>query len=150
MSAERETLWTKVWRLARSAGVGAVATVTDLLVLAFLVEVCRLPPTVANVPALVAGAVVQFLGCRHLVFATTEGGASLRRQIVGFVLTEAGTLTLNGIAFHLMVTLTPVPYALARPLATFLIFVGFSYPMWTRVFGQSARKTTPVATATTR
>jgi len=128
-------------RLVASLGVGVVATGVDLLTLFILVEVAGLAPTVANVPALLAGAAVQFLGCRHLVFKARKG--SLARQLGGFVVTELGTLALNGIAFHLLVTLTPVPYALARPLGTFLVFVGFSYPLWTRVF-RSGREPDPV------
>lgn len=123
--------------MLESVGVGGVATAVDMLVLALLVEVAELPPAAANVPALVAGAVVQFLGCRHVVFRAATG--SLARQIVGFTLTEAATLALNGVAFHLLVTLTPVPYALARAAGTFVVFVGFSYPMWHVVFRPPAR-----------
>jgi len=122
----------RVIRFLRGAGVGIAATAADLMALAVLVELFTLAPTVANVPALLVGALVQFLGCRHLVF--DAAGGSLRRQAVGFALAEAGTLALNGLAFHLLVTLTPVPYALARPVGTFVVFVGFSYPVWHLVF----------------
>lgn len=146
MSAVRETWWARIWRMAQSAGVGIVATVTDLLVLAFLVELCRLSPVVANVPALVAGAVVQFLGCRHFVFRAQHG--SLRRQLFGFAIAEAGTLALNALVFHLLVTFTPVPYGAARALGTFLVFVGFSYPVWSKVFSNT--RTPADATAARR
>jgi putative flippase GtrA len=112
--------------------VGLVATVVDLAVLAALVEVFALSPQLANLPALAAGAVVQFIGCRHLVFAAAEG--DLRRQITGFAATELATLALNGLSFHLLVTFTPVPYPLARPVGTFLVFILFSFPMWRLVF----------------
>ena len=127
-----EPLPTRALRLARGAAVGVVATAADLLLLAVLVEVSGLSPLVANVPALLAGAAVQFLGCRHLVF--DAGSGSLGRQVVGFSLAEAGTLALNALAFHALVTLSPVPYAIARPLGTFLVFIGFSYPVWHLVF----------------
>jgi len=120
-------------RLGRSAIVGLAATFVDILVLAMLVELAGLPPTVANIPALLAGAVVQFLGLRHAVFRSS--GSALPRQLAGFLVAETGTLALNGIAFHLLMTFTPVPYALARPLGTFLVFLGFSYPVWHLVFG---------------
>ena len=126
-------------RLLRGAGVGLAATVTDLLALAILVELVGLPPTIANVPALLVGAAVQFLGCRHVVFRA--GGGSLRRQITGFVVAEAATLLMNALAFHLLVTLTPAPYALARPLGTFLVFAGFSYPVWHLVFSEKKPQT---------
>jgi putative flippase GtrA len=121
-----------VLRFLRGSAVGIVATLLDMGVLAILVEGLRLAPAQANVPALIAGAAVQFLGCRHLVFRACTG--SVPRQLVGFAATEAGTLALNGIVFHLLVSLTPVPYPLARMLGTFLVFVGFSYPLWGRVF----------------
>lgn len=128
----RLTLVQKVARFARSIGVGVVASVVDMLVLAVLVSGLHLPSQLANVPALVAGALVQFLGCRHVVFGAA--GGALRRQVAGFVATEAGTLALNGLAFHLLVTLTPIPYPIARLLGTFLVFTTFSLPLWTRVF----------------
>lgn len=121
-----------VLRFLRGSAVGIVATLLDMAVLAVLVEWVHLTPAQANIPALVAGAVVQFVGCRHLVFRATKG--SVPRQVLGFAATEAGTLTLNGILFHVLVSLTPVPYPLARMLGTFLVFIGFSYPLWGRVF----------------
>ncbi len=139
MEQPRETLLARLRRLLRGAGVGIAATAADLLVLALLVEGAGMPVTVANVPALLVGAAVQFVGCRHLVFQAS--GGALGRQIAGFALAEAGTLALNGLAFHLFVTLTPVPYALARPAGTFLVFVGFSYPVWHLVFRTGRRAT---------
>lgn len=118
-------------KLLGSAGVGVAATVVDLLVLMCLVELFDLAAVTANAPALAAGAVVQFVGCRR-VFDARKG--SLRRQLLGFGLTEAATLTLNFVAFHLLVTATAIPYVLARPLGTFLVFVAFSYPLWRVVF----------------
>ena len=129
----------RAYRFVRGAGVGLVATVVDLLALAILVELVGLAPTIANVPALLAGAAVQFLGCRHLVFRA--GAGSLRRQLGGFVFAEAATLLMNALAFHLLVTLTPVPYALARPIGTFLVFAGFSYPVWHLVFAERKPQT---------
>ena len=121
-------------RFARGAGVGVAATVADLFALALLVEVCALAPAIANVPALLVGAAVQFLGCRHVVF--DAGAGSLRRQLGGFAVAEAATLSMNALAFHLLITLSPISYALARPLGTFLVFAAFSYPVWHLVFAQ--------------
>jgi putative flippase GtrA len=49
-------------RLARSAGVGAVATVVDVFLLLCLVELGGVAPALANVPALLGGLAVQFVG----------------------------------------------------------------------------------------
>jgi putative flippase GtrA len=123
-------------RALRGIGVGAVASLVDLVVLVVCVEALEVAPTVANAPALLAGALVQFVGCRHLVFRAHDG--ALGRQIVAFAATEAATLALNAIAFHLLVTLTPIPYGAARLLGTFVVFAGFSFPIWHRVFRRRA------------
>jgi len=130
-------------RFGRGLLVGGVATATDMLALAVLVELAGLSPQAANAPALLAGAVVQFLGCRHLVFRAERG--SLLKQLGGFAATEAGTLALNALLFHALVTWTPVPYIAARAVGTFLVFIAFSYPMWRRVFRVAA--VVPVALA---
>jgi hypothetical protein len=67
-----------------------------------------------------------------VVFRAEQG--SVRKQLGGFALTEAGTLILNGLLFHLLVSLTPLPYPFARAVGTFLVFVGFSFPLWAKVF----------------
>ncbi len=128
----RPLIQARLLRLVRGLGVGAIASATDMATLTVLVELCGLRPTAANIPALLAGALVQFVGCRHLVFGAARG--SVRRQLGGFVATELGTLVLNGLVFYVLVTMTPVPWALARPLGTFLVYVAFSYPLWHRVF----------------
>lgn len=124
-------------RFARSLAVGGAATLFDWATLALLVEFGNWRETTANVPALVVGAAAQFFGCRHLVFAAARGG--LKRQLAGFAAVEAATLALNGLAFHLLVTLTAVPYWLARPAGTFVVFAAFSYPLWKLVFRGSLR-----------
>lgn len=120
-------------RVGRSVLVGGAATLIDLGVLALLVEVAHLPATMANVPALLVGALVQFLGCRYFVFEAQ--GADLRKQAGGFAAVEVATLALNGLVFHALVAGLHAPYVVARPLGTFLVFIAFSYPMWRLVFG---------------
>jgi putative flippase GtrA len=126
------SLLSRTLRFGRSVAVGGVATLADWLTLTGLVELGGVHETVANVPALMVGAAVQFIGCRNLVFQAARG--SMRRQLLGFSVVEAATLALNGISFHALVTLTPVPYWLARPLGTFAVFAFFSYPLWKWVF----------------
>jgi len=128
----------RMWRFAKSLLVGGVATLADFAALALLVEVAQVRETVANVPALCVGAVVQFIGCRHLVFQAARG--HLGRQLAGFALVELATLALNGAAFHALVTLAQAPYWLARPLGTFVVFAGFSYPLWKWVFRSSLKQ----------
>lgn len=130
------------WRFVKSLLAGAMATVIDLSTLALLVEAFHLRPTQANVPALLAGAIAQFVSSRGFVFEAREG--SLGAQLAGFTIVELGTLALNAITFHLAVTHTPVPYPIARALCQFAVYVGFSYPLWTRVFAAKPGSASPL------
>ena len=136
--AEPATWLGRMWRFAKSLLVGGVATLADFLALTILIELAQVRATVANVPAFLVGALVQFLGCRHLVFQAARG--HLGRQLAGFAIVEVATLALNGLAFHGLVTLAGLPYWLARPLGTFAVFVGFSYPLWKWVFKSSLKQ----------
>ena len=140
MSEAKSSAASRLRQWVRSLGVGGVATTVDLSVVLLLVEVMGMDPVYANVPALLGGAAVQFIGCRHLVFQATTG--PLRRQLVEFGVVELGTLALNGIGFHLLVTLTLIPYAIARVGVSFLVFNGFSHPLWTLVFRQARAQST--------
>ncbi len=113
-------------------GVGGLATIVDLVALTLLVEAIGLSADQANVPALLAGAAVQFVGCRHLVFRASDG--QLSRQLLGFAGVEIATLALNGLLFHALLVLTPLPYPVVRLVGTFLVYVSFSFPMWHMVF----------------
>ncbi len=129
----------RLWRFAKSLLVGGLATLADFAALTALIELAHVREIVANVPALAVGALVQFLGCRHLVFQAARG--HLGKQLLGFAVVELATLALNGVAFHLLVTVAEAPYWLARPLGTFGVFVGFSYPLWKWVFKSSLKQT---------
>lgn len=136
---EKESLLTRAWRFGRSLIVGAGATAADLTTLTILVEVFHLAPQTANVPSLLVGLTAQFIGARHWVFRAGEG--NLGRHLSFFLLAETGALILNAVLFWVAVTYTPIPFWAARPLGTFLVYVGFSYPAWKRIFRvESARE----------
>jgi putative flippase GtrA len=131
----------------RSALTGGAATVVDLLVIAVAVGLLHVAPAVANVPALLAGAVVQFFGNRHFAFRGGSGG--LARHAALFLVAEAVTLLLNGGVYHLVVTHVALGAAgavLVRAVTTNLVFVLWSYPVWKRIF-QPAGATMPVGDA---
>ena len=132
---KRIHLLSLVRRLASAIGVGGLATLMDLVALAALVEVAGLDPSAANVPALLVGACVQFVGCRKLIFRRGPQ-RSARSQLGPFVLVELGTLALNALFYAWLVQLQPfgAPYALLRLVSTFVVFVGFSFPAWHWVF----------------
>ncbi len=125
-------------RLRDSVGIGGLATMVDLVALTLLVEF-GLTPEAANVPALALGAVVQFVGCRHIIFPNART-RSMRSQLLGFAGVELGGFVLNALLFHALFTITSVPYPVVRLACLFLVFVGFSFPMWHVVFArQQAR-----------
>jgi putative flippase GtrA len=121
---------------SRSAVIGFFATAADLGSLVLLVQLLGLPPVAANVPALLAGVAVQFLG--NKLFAFRDRSRDYLRQGALFALIEVGALLLNALAFHVFVVATPVPYWLARVTTSSLVYVGYSYPLWGRVFRRDA------------
>lgn len=120
--------------LLRSVLVGGLATAVDLLALVLLVQAVGLPPAAANVPALLAGVAVQFVGNKW--FAFRDPSRRLARQTAQFAVVELGALALNALGFHLLVVATPTPYPVARALASAAVYLGYSYPLWGRIFGE--------------
>jgi putative flippase GtrA len=130
-STARARLVSLAKRLVSGVGVGGVATLVDLATLTLLIEALHLTPSHANLPALFAGASIQFLGCRHVVFDATDG--SMSRQFLAFSGVELVTLTLNALLFQALISVA-LPYIFARLLATFGVFMLFSFPAWHWVF----------------
>jgi putative flippase GtrA len=122
-------------RLLRSCLAGLAATAVDLSALLLLVEVPGLQPRMANVPALLLGACIQYFGNKYLAFG--DRSPVSKRQVWLFGLVEVGALIANAWIFHVLVTLVPASYALARPLGSLVVYLGFSYPLWTRVFSRA-------------
>lgn len=130
-----------VARTLRSLIAGAGATFADLLVLALLTA-CGLSARAASLPALLVGGAVNFVGNRSFAF---RAKGHLARHALLFVLVEAGTLALNALVFEVALRSLPVAhnhYLITRLLVSNVVFMGFSYPLWTRVF---APKRAPLA-----
>ena len=123
-------------RLARSALIGAAATLIDLAALRALIDGLGMSPSAANVPALLLGAWVQFFGNKRFAFGDRRGGRVAIEQGAGFAAVEAGALLLNALLFQLFVARAHLPYLAARPLSSVLVYFGFSYPLWNRIFRQ--------------
>ena len=85
----------------RSLVVGVVATLADMAFLHFLVGFLGLAPTVANVPSLLLGVTLQFLGNKYWAFR--DRSRDVFRQSALFALVEVGTFVLNALAFHALV-----------------------------------------------
>jgi putative flippase GtrA len=128
---------------ARSALTGGAATLVDLGVIAAAVGLLRVTPAAANAPALLAGAAVQFFGNRHFAFRPAAGErrprGSLTRQATLFAASEAVTMFLNFLLYHVVAThfaLGAGGAVLARAITTNAVFVLWSYPVWRRIFAR--------------
>ena len=136
MDTDSTTTATRLWRrcptIVRSAAVGIVATIADVGALFVLVQGLGVPAVWANVPTLLLGMTVQYLGNKYVAFE--DDSKDHLRQGSLFALVEVGTLILNAVGFHLLVTLTDVPFSLARLMVAFTVYMAFSFPLWARIF----------------
>ena len=125
---EREPLLERALRFGRALIVGSGATLVDVSVLTTSIHLVGLAPTVARVPALLAGASFQFFGNRSFTFRAQRGKMS--RQARLFVVAELVALFLNWNIFRLLSPrITFIPQELVSFLGTFVVFVAFAYPM---------------------
>jgi putative flippase GtrA len=121
--------------MSRSAVAGLAATGADLATLSFLVVVIHWQPRSANVPALLVGGVVNFLGNREFAFHARKGNAA--KQAIGYTAVEGAALALNGLLFDAALRWLPGAdgyFWVVRLLTTNLVFLAWSYPLWKRVF----------------
>ncbi len=122
-------------RLLRSGAAGLAATAADLATLWLLVAVAGWGPREANVPALLVGGVVNFIGNRVYAFHARHGNAAV--QALGYTAVEGVALVLNGVLYDFVLREAPgvaAVYWLVRLVTTNLIFLLWSYPLWHLVF----------------
>jgi putative flippase GtrA len=125
----------KVFQLVRAGAAGLVATAADLATLTLLVSVFHVDARLASLPALVAGGVANFVGNRHFAFRAREG--SFARQAVGYTVVELVALALNGVLYDTILRVVPGAahaYWAVRLVTSHAVFLGWSYPLWRRVF----------------
>ena len=130
MSAHLPKIWPS--RFARTTIVGVLATTVDLAVLMILVQTGVATAEQANLPSLLSGSAIQFLGNRYWVFHAED--RPWGRQLLGFSIAEAIAFGLNWLGFDLLVRFTPIYYPLARPVSVAIVFFAFSYPVWKWIF----------------
>jgi putative flippase GtrA len=127
-------------KLLRAGAAGIFATAIDLLVLSVLVSGFHVSAQVANIPALLAGGVANFVGNRWFAFRAQRG--SLPKQALGYSLVEIVALALNGWLFAVAMHALPQAshlYWLVRIATTHLVFLAWSYPLWCLVFHRAGR-----------
>jgi putative flippase GtrA len=125
---QREPRLESIWRFGRALIVGGGATLCDFSVFTTCVRLIEIAPASARIPALIAGASCQFIGNRSFTFRAQSG--SLSRQAKLFLVAEAITLGLNWSVFRVLLgKVQGVTPELLGFLGTFLVFVGFAYPV---------------------
>ena len=123
-----EALLTRFFRFVRALIVGSGATLVDFSVLTTCIRLAGLAPTSARLPALLAGASVQFFGNRTYTFRARAG--RIGRQAKLFVCAEALTLALNYSLFRFLAPRVHfVPPEVVSFAGTFIVFVTFAYPV---------------------
>lgn len=116
----------------RSFGVGALATVTDLVTLAVLVSGLGVAPRLASFPALTLGIVVQFFGNKLVAFE--DRSERWARQGAEFLAVEALGFVLNLVLFDRVMALTRLPYLVVRLMTTSFVYFAVCLPLWSRIF----------------
>lgn len=141
----RPTILQRFWVLVRSGAVGLAATACDLGTLCLLVYACGVPDRVANVPSLLPGLVVMFLGNKF--FAFEDRSRAILRQGGLFLVIEMIGFGLNVLFYELIRVHFGLHPLLARILGTNLVYLGFSFPLWSVLVFRQGRKATPEPSA---
>lgn len=124
----KPSLWQRLIVLLKSSAVGLAATACDLLTTTLLVRLVGWSKQMANIPGLVPGAVVMFVGNKY--FAFEDKSKKVLRQGLLFFVIEAIALGLNALFFHLLVTWFDWHELIARLVGTNVTYLGFSFPTW--------------------
>ena len=121
--------WTdRALRFTRALVVGSGATLVDFSLFTTCIRLIGMTPTAARLPALCAGASVQFFGNRSFTFRAQAG--TLSRQARFFVAVELAALLMNyGLFRWLVPKIAFLPPELVSFVGTFVVFVTFAYPM---------------------
>lgn len=132
-----ERIIDRAWRFVRACIVGSGATLVDFTVLTACIRLLGIAPVSARIPALIAGASVQFFGNRTFTFRAQSG--DIARQARLFAFFEVSTLALNWTLYRfLQPRLTVIPPELVSFMGTFATFVAFAYPVRRLVVFRSA------------
>jgi putative flippase GtrA len=143
VATEEVVTWKRIAELLRAGVAGIAATAADVGTLAILVSVFHVHPRAASIPALVVGGVVNFLGNRHYAFRARAG--HIGKQAVGYTAVELVALALNGLLYDTVLRAVPGAahvYWLVRLATSHAVFLGWSYPLWRRVFRVAPREAT--------
>jgi putative flippase GtrA len=108
--------------------VGLLSTAVNLATLGGLIEWLQWSREAANIPSMLLGSAVQFVGHRHFVFRAK--GGKLSRQGSLFLAGEGVGLVLNLLGFWVAAQVSAMHYTVLRLVVSFVVFVFFNYPFW--------------------
>jgi putative flippase GtrA len=124
-------------RFARSSLVGVLATAIDVTLLMICLRGFHFNPYLAKTIALAGGVTTQFVGNRRFAFRAEAG--RLGRQLRWFVVVEVVAFVATVFVFRGLLALfqrwaLPFSDLFANLLSGSIVYFGFSYPLWKRVF----------------
>jgi putative flippase GtrA len=114
--------------LLRSASVGLVATASDLGSLLLLIHVAGLSKRLANIPSLLPGLLIQFIGNKYFAFQDRSKAIVMQGSL--FFVIEMFAFAFNVLLFDLLVHRCAMHEIPARLLGTNIVYLGFSFPLW--------------------
>lgn len=126
----REPMIERFKRFMRSSLVGLVTSVVDLAIIETGIRLMKIDPAVAKAVALAVCTLIQFFGNRSFAFRAQKG--RLGRQMAWFIGCETIAAGLMCLVFRQMVR--HMPLEIANALSIGVVYFGFSYPLWKRVF----------------
>lgn len=107
-------------RMTTYAGVGAVGTAAQYLVLVSIVSLGHGSPTTGSVTGAIAGAIVNYALNRRITF---KSNAAHRDTLPKFAATAALGVLLNGLVMKVLAENHQVNYLIAQIIATALVLV---------------------------
>lgn len=104
----------------RSLAIGSVATVIDVAVLVFCVELLHAPNPIAAMVGVTFGATFTFFANRH--FAFRDHTPDVAPQAMRFVVTTATAMVIHASLVYVFANKLGVPVVIAKIMADILVF----------------------------
>jgi putative flippase GtrA len=130
-------------RFARSSLMGMLASAVDFGTLVLCARLLGIDPLWSKALALLLGSATQFVGSRHFAFRARSG--QLHRQLKLYVAAEVCATLLTLVVFRVMMRTLHMPLELANLVTGPIVHIGFSYPVWKRIFATPQNAPTPAA-----
>jgi putative flippase GtrA len=125
----------------RSLGVGGLATLLDLGLLALLIHALGVAPRLASPVALVCGVVCQFFGNKLVAFR--DRSPRWAQQALRFAGVEALGFAANLWLFDVAVRAIPLPLLALRLVTTSLVYFALCLPLWSLIFRPTTDEVSP-------